>query len=41
VLYPIALTRREHRQPEAQLFVDFVLSPAGQAILARFGFKRP
>ncbi|HEY9460156.1 MAG TPA: molybdate ABC transporter substrate-binding protein [Paralcaligenes sp.] len=41
VLYPIALTRREHRQPEAQLFVDFVLSPAGQAILTRFGFKRP
>ncbi|MEO6960287.1 MAG: molybdate ABC transporter substrate-binding protein, partial [Burkholderiaceae bacterium] len=31
VLYPIALTRRENRQPEAQLFVDFVLSPPGQA----------
>ena len=41
VLYPIALTRRKNRQPEARLFVDFVLSPQGQATLARFGFKQP
>jgi molybdate transport system substrate-binding protein len=41
VLYPIALTRRENRQPEARSFVDFVLSPQGQATLARFGFKQP
>lgn len=41
VLYPIALTRRENRQPEARSFVDFVLSPQGQATLAQFGFKRP
>jgi molybdate transport system substrate-binding protein len=41
VLYPIALTRRDNPQPQAKLFVDFVLSAQGQATLARFGFKRP
>lgn len=41
VLYPIALTHRENGQPQARLFVDFVLSPQGQATLARYGFKRP
>jgi molybdate transport system substrate-binding protein len=41
VLYPIALTTRKGRSPQAQAFVDFVLSPAGQAILAKYGFKKP
>lgn len=38
--YPIAITN-DTRQPElAQQFVDFVLSDAGQAILAEWGFVR-
>jgi len=41
VLYPIALTSRKGRSPEARSFVDYVLSPAGQNILAKYGFKKP
>jgi molybdate transport system substrate-binding protein len=41
VLYPIALTSRKGRSPEAKSFVDFVHSAAGQATLAKFGFKQP
>lgn len=41
VLYPMALTTRKGRSPQAQSFIDYVLSPAGQAILARYGFKKP
>src|SRR3546814_440860 len=41
VLYPIALTTRKGRSPQAQSFVDFVLSPKGQAILAKYGFRKP
>ncbi|GAB2896469.1 molybdate ABC transporter substrate-binding protein [Paralcaligenes ginsengisoli] len=41
VLYPIALTVREHRSSHAQAFLKFVLSPEGQAILARYGFRQP
>jgi molybdate transport system substrate-binding protein len=39
--YPIVVTK-EAAQPEAaQAFVDFVLSDAGQAILAKYGFGAP
>ncbi len=39
--YPIA-TLAESKNPEvAKAFVDYVLSPAGQAILAKYGFGTP
>jgi len=41
VRYPIALTKRSNRSPEAQALQDFILSDQGQAILAKFGFKKP
>jgi len=41
VTYPIAVTAREAAAPEAERFVAYVLSPAGQAILARYGFQQP
>lgn len=41
VVYPIALVRRDGRAPEAADFLKYVVSPAGQAILARYGFTRP
>ncbi len=41
VTYPIAVTAREAAAQEAQRFVAYVLSPAGQAILARYGFQQP
>ena len=41
VRYPIALIRRKNRSPQAQAFVDYVLSEPGQAILAGYGFRQP
>lgn len=41
VVYPIALVRRSGRAPEAADFLKYVVSPEGQAILARYGFARP
>ncbi len=37
--YPIATI--DGAPPGAQDFIDFVLSPAGQAILERYGFDAP
>lgn len=39
--YPIALVKAAHDGRAAQAFVDFVLSPQGQRILAGFGFGGP
>ncbi|MDQ3974378.1 MAG: molybdate ABC transporter substrate-binding protein, partial [Actinomycetota bacterium] len=39
VSYPIAVLAPAPNPDGAQAFVDFVLSPAGQAVLARFGFS--
>jgi molybdate transport system substrate-binding protein len=39
--YPIAVTRRAADSELARAFVDFVLSPAGQAILQKYGFGAP
>jgi len=39
--YPIARTAAAADAAEAKRFVDFVLSPAGQAVLARYGFLKP
>ncbi len=36
--YPIALTKEASNRRAAQAFIDFVLSPAGQAVLAKYGF---
>ncbi|MBW3069901.1 molybdate ABC transporter substrate-binding protein [Actinomyces sp. 594] len=39
--YPIALTRDTAVPDTAQAFVDLVLSDAGQAVLAKYGFGAP
>lgn len=39
--YPIARTNGSANAEEAKRFVDFVLSPAGQAILGQHGFLKP
>ncbi|HUH40229.1 MAG TPA: molybdate ABC transporter substrate-binding protein [Castellaniella sp.] len=41
VVYPIARVQTDHASDPAQGFIDFVLSNAGQAVLARYGFTRP
>lgn len=41
IAYPIARTRVGANAAEAQRFVDYVLSPAGQAILGKYGFLKP
>ena len=38
--YPIAVVRASGQQKESARFVGYVLSPAGQAILARHGFSK-
>ncbi|MCA1322533.1 molybdate ABC transporter substrate-binding protein [Herbaspirillum sp. alder98] len=39
--YPIALTAGSQQKELAAKFVSHVLSPAGQAVLARYGFLKP
>uniref|UniRef100_UPI00333FC2D1 molybdate ABC transporter substrate-binding protein n=1 Tax=Castellaniella defragrans TaxID=75697 RepID=UPI00333FC2D1 len=41
VVYPIALVQRDGRSSAAQGFLDYVLSDAGQAVLAKYGFAKP
>lgn len=41
VLYPVAPTTRAPQPAHARRFVDFVASPAAQAVLARHGFAAP
>lgn len=41
IRYPIAVTTAAANPAEARRFVAFILSPAGQAILARHGFLKP
>lgn len=41
VTYPIAITARDAAARQAESFVAYVLSPAGQAILSRYGFQKP
>ena len=40
-LYPIATISSSKRKSEAQAFVDYVLSPAGQQVLTAAGFQKP
>jgi molybdate transport system substrate-binding protein len=39
--YPIAALKDSKNPDEAQAFVDYVLSPQGQAVLERAGFAKP
>lgn len=41
ILYPIARTAASSNATEAAAFIRYVRSPAGQAILARYGFLKP
>jgi molybdate transport system substrate-binding protein len=41
ILYPIAIIKGTGSRQNAQLFIDFVLSGAGQGILQKYGFLRP
>lgn len=41
VLYPIAVATTGSNRADAAKFVDFVLSPEGQAVLAKYGFSKP
>jgi molybdate transport system substrate-binding protein len=40
-LYPIAAISSSTHQAEAEAFVSYVLSPAGQQVLAAAGFQQP
>ncbi len=40
-LYPAAVVRQSTHPDDAHRFIDFVLSPEGQGVLARFGFRGP
>jgi molybdate transport system substrate-binding protein len=40
-LYPIATISSSKHKSEAQAFVDYVLSPAGQQVLTAAGFAKP
>jgi molybdate transport system substrate-binding protein len=39
ITYPIAQVEGSRHAADAQAFVNFVLSPDGQAVLAKYGFK--
>ena len=39
--YPIVVTKEATNVPAAKAFIDFVASPAGQTILAKYGFLAP
>lgn len=40
-IYPICTLKASHNGPAAKAFVDFVLSPIGQTVLAEAGFGKP
>lgn len=41
ISYPIALVQTSRSKDMGQAFIDFVLGAEGQAVLARYGFKKP
>ena len=41
ILYPIARTAAASNAADADAFIAYVRSPAGQAVLARYGFLKP
>jgi len=41
IRYPVAAIAGSNKASEARKFIDYLLSPAGQAVLARHGFRKP
>jgi len=41
ISYPIAASASSSNAKEAKSFIDYVLSPAGQSILGKYGFLKP
>lgn len=41
ITYPIALTSASANKDEARRFIAWVMAPASQAVLARYGFAKP
>ncbi len=41
ITYPIAYTAQTANTAEAKRFINYVRSPEGQAVLAKYGFKQP
>lgn len=41
IRYPVAAIAGSSKASEARKFIDHLLSPAGQAVLARHGFRKP
>ncbi|HJV07285.1 MAG TPA: molybdate ABC transporter substrate-binding protein [Chromobacteriaceae bacterium] len=41
IRYPIAESAHSSNAKEAKSFIDYVLSPAGQAVLGKYGFLKP
>jgi molybdate transport system substrate-binding protein len=39
--YPIGIIKNSENKKQAQEFIDFLLSPKGQALLTQYGFKTP
>jgi molybdate transport system substrate-binding protein len=39
--YPIGIIKNSANKNQAQEFIDFLLSPKGQALLTQYGFKTP
>jgi molybdate transport system substrate-binding protein len=39
VVYPIAVVKNSHNIPLAKQFIELVMSPEGQKILKKYGFK--
>jgi molybdate transport system substrate-binding protein len=39
--YPIAVIKDSKNAALAHRFVDYLVSPAGQSVLAEFGFSKP
>lgn len=41
IRYPVAAVNGGSKAAEARKFIDYLLSPAGQTVLARHGFRKP
>jgi len=41
IVYPLAVVQGSRQAELARAFVDFTLSPEGQAVLAKYGFRAP
>ena len=39
--HAIAIVKNSHKQEAARRFIEFLMSPEGQAILERYGYRRP